>query len=59
MPDFDVVESPGRSGMRVLVTVASKYGATDEIAEAIGEVFSPTSCRPPRPVGIGCSPASW
>jgi menaquinone-dependent protoporphyrinogen oxidase len=40
MPDFDVVDCPGRSGMRVLVTAATKYGATSEIAQAIGEVFT-------------------
>jgi menaquinone-dependent protoporphyrinogen oxidase len=35
MPDFDVVECRGRSGMRVLMTAASRYGATGEIAQAI------------------------
>jgi menaquinone-dependent protoporphyrinogen oxidase len=40
MRDFDLVERLGRSGMRVLVTAASKYGATGEIAQAIAEVFT-------------------
>jgi menaquinone-dependent protoporphyrinogen IX oxidase len=32
--------------MRVLVTAATKYGATGEIAQAIGEVFTERAGTP-------------
>jgi len=50
--------------MRVLVTAATKYGATAEIAQVIGEVLGEhgLEARPPGqsgPSGSGACPLPW